>query len=338
MALLAGSAITSIAGGIWQFLNSDKANTVNQRELDAIKELYNKIQDPNFDTSSIMPEEIQVLQRYVPETVPYVQEIAPEQVKAASAGAMAGRQAQMQALNKYKMLMEQGYDPQTAIEMARAQRAAGAESAASRQSAMQEGARRGFGGGPSFYQAGADQQGMDRLALSQQQALADAANRRTQATGAYAGLGGQIRGEDVGIEQANVNAINAFNARNAQSRQNWMQGQADTRNKGQMYNIGEQQRISEANKANRYNARTRQQDMINQQQQMGFNNQMARINGMSGAANAQMNQNLATTAQKNRAIQGGTDIVNKGLMYAYENENDAKDKYKPAKPAKYEKG
>jgi hypothetical protein len=223
------------------------------------------------------------------------------------------------------MLMEQGYDPQTAIEMARAQRAASAESAGARQSAMQEGARRGFGGGPSFYQAGASQQGMDRLALSQQQALADAANRRTQATGAMANLGGQIRGEDVGIEQANVNAINAFNARNAQSRQNWMQGQADIRNKGQMYNIGEQQRISEANKANKYNARTRLQELKNQQGQQKFSNEMARLGGMSGTANAQMNQNLATTEQKNRAIQAGTDMINKGLMYAATPEEKKRD-------------
>jgi hypothetical protein len=284
-----------------------------------------KVQDPQFDASEIMPEEIQILQRYVPETVPYVQEIAPEQVKAASAGAMAGRQAQLQALNRYKMLMEQGYDPQTAIEMARAQRAASAESAGARQSAMQEASRRGFGGGPSFYQAGASQQGMDRLALSQQQALADAANRRTQATGAMANLGGQIRGEDVGIEQANVNAINAFNARNAQSRQNWMQGQADIRNKGQMYNIGEQQRISEANKANKYNARTRMQELKNQQGQQKFSNEMARLGGMSGTANAQMQQNLATTEQKNRAIQAGADMINKGLMYAATPEEKKKD-------------
>jgi hypothetical protein len=257
-----------------------------------------------------------MLQQYVPETVPYVQEIAPQQVQAASAGAVAGRQAQMQALSQYKRLMDQGYDPQTAIEMARAQRAMGAESAGARQSAQAEASRRGFGGGQNFYEAGASQQGMDRLAQAQQAALSDAANRRMQATGAYAGLGGQIRGEDVNIEQANVNAINAFNTRNAQSRQNWMQGQADTRNKGQMYNIGEQQRISELNKAQNYQGRTRNQDLRNQQQQQRFNNDISKLGGQGNIANMQMNQNLAKTEQQNRSIQAGTDMINKGLMYA----------------------
>lgn len=323
-ALLGGAALVGIGSGIWQYLNSAKAQRANQREIDALKDLYMKVQDPDFDASEIMPEQIQILQKYVPETIPYVQEVAPQQVQAASAGAMAGRQAQLSALTQYKRLMDQGYDLQTAIEMARAQRGMSAENAAARQTAQEQAARRGFGGGPSFYQAGTQQAGMDRLAQMQQQALADAANRRMQATGAYAGLGGQIRGEDVNLEQANVNAINAFNQRNAANRQNWMQGQADIRNKGQMYNIGEAQRVNEANIANRYSGRTRNQELRNQQAQQKFGNQMARLGGMSGLQQQQMQQNLANTEQRNRAIQAGTDIATKAGMYAYEPEDKMK--------------
>jgi hypothetical protein len=307
-----------------QWWNSKQAQEASADERQRMLDLINKIQNPQFDTRDITPEDLEVVRTYIPETAPYIEEIAPQQVKAASAGAMQGRQAQLDALGQYKRLMQQGFDPQTAMEMARSQRGASAEAASARQTAQAEAARRGFGGGPSFYQAGADQAAMDRLALSQQAGLADAANRRLQATGAMANLGGTIRGEDVSLEQANVNAINAFNQRQAARKQDWANLGASTRNQAQQYNIGEEQRISDANKRSAYDAAVRNQSNRNTTAQNQFSNAMSKATGQQPQS-AQIQQGYAQQAeQQNKSTQAITDLISKMAMEKYKNDQYTK--------------
>lgn len=319
--LVAMAAATVVSAGI-QWLNSKNAAEASAAERERMIGMLQKLQDPNFDVNDIMPEDLQVVRQYIPEATSFIEEIAPQQVKAASAGAVAGRQAQLDALGQYRRLMQQGYDPQTAMEMARAQRGMAAESASARQTAQAEAARRGFGGGPSFYQAGADQAGMDRLAQMQQQALADAAQRRLGATGQMAALGGQIRGEDVSLEQANVNAINAFNQRQAARKQDWALGQAGMRNEAQRFNIGEEQRIADANKRARYEAMQTNRGIRNTAAQNQFQNALSKISGQQPYS-AQAQQGYAQQAeQQNRSIQAMTDLASKLAMEKYKNDQD----------------
>lgn len=319
--LVAMAAATVVSAGI-QWLNSKNAAEASAAERERMIGMLQKLQDPNFDVNDIMPEDLQVVRQYIPEATSFIEEIAPQQVKAQAAGAVAGRQAQLDALGQYRRLMQQGYDPQTAMEMARAQRGMAAESASARQTAQAEAARRGFGGGPSFYQAGADQAGMDRLAQMQQQALADAAQRRLAATGQMAALGGQIRGEDVSLEQANVNAINAFNQRQAARKQDWALGQAGMRNAAQQYNIGEEQRIADANKQNAYNAAVANRNVRNTAAQNQFQNALSKISGQQPYS-AQAQQGYAQQAeQQNRSIQAITDLASKLAMEKYKSDQD----------------
>lgn len=322
IALIASAAV-SVGSAIWQWMNSDSALEASERERQEMRDLLAKVQSPQFDARMIMPEQIQVLQKYIPETIPYIQEIAPQVVKAASQGAVTGRQAQLESLGYMRKLMDQGYDVQTAVEMAKAQRAASAESASARATAQAEAARRGFGGGPSFYQAGADQAGMDRMAMAQQQALVDAAQRRMTGAQQAAAMGSQIRGEDVSLEQANVAAINAFNQRQAQAQRDWMQQQANIRNQGQLYNIGEGQRVHEKNLANTYEGLTRNQTLQNTLAQNTYQNALARVTGQMPVSQMGMDIANARAAQQNRAIQGGTDIIAKGAMEYYGQEAQA---------------
>jgi hypothetical protein len=318
-------AAATVASAAMQWWNSKQAQEASADERQRMLDLINKIQNPQFDTRDITPEDLEVVRTYIPETAPYIEEIAPQQVKAASAGAMQGRQAQLDALGQYKRLMQQGFDPQTAMEMARAQRGASAEAASARQTAQAEAARRGFGGGPSFYQAGADQAAMDRLALSQQAGLADAANRRLQATGAMANLGGTIRGEDVSLEQANVNAINAFNQRQAARKQDWANLGASTRNQAQQYNIGEMQRISDANKRAAYDAAVRNQSNRNTTAQNQFSNAMSKATGQQPQS-SQIQQGYAQQAeQQNKSTQAITDLISKMAMEKYKNDKYTKE-------------
>jgi hypothetical protein len=316
------AAAAQLASAGMQWLNSKDAQRASERERQRMAGTLNAIQDPNFDTRNLDPEALTLLQKYVPETTNYIEEVAPQTVKAQMAGAVAGRQAQMDALGKFRQLMTQGYDPQTAMEMARAQRGASAEAASARQTAQLESARRGFGGGPSFYQAGAGAQAQDRLAQAQQAALADAAQRRMQATGQYANLGGQIRGEDVNLERGNIDIINAYNQRMANSQRDWANRGADIRNAANLRNISEAQRIDEQNKANRYNAAVANQGRQNTTAQLQFTNSMSRATGQMpiaqwGEQNAQNN-----AAQQNAAWQAGSDLASKGVgVWAQQQQN-----------------
>lgn len=312
--IAAGSQLVS-AGMQW--LNSRSAQRASEEERRRIEGLLSAIQDPNFDKNDINPEDVALLQNYVPEVAPFVREVVPQQVLAKSQGAIEGRSAQLEALGQFRRLMEQGYDPQTAMEMARAQRAASAEAASARQTAGAEAARRGFGGGMSFLQAGAGQQAQDRLAMMQQQALADAANRRTQGAQLAAGLGGQIRGEDVALERGNIDIINAYNQRLAQNQQDWMNRGADIRNQASLRNISEAQRIDELNKANRYNAARANQSNRNTLAQQQFQNAMSRVTGQQGVSNMARDDAYARAAQGNAAWQAGSDLISKGAGIYY---------------------
>jgi hypothetical protein len=321
-------AAATAVSAYMQWKNSNDALKASQQEREAMQDLMNKIQDPNFDERTIAPEQIQVLQKYLPETVPYIAEVAPTMVKAASPGAMQGRQAQLDSLQYMQKMMQQGYDPQTAVEMARAQRAGAAESASARATAQAEAARRGFGGGPSFYQAGADQAGMDRMAMAQQAALADAAQRRMAAAGQASNLGGTIRGEDVSLEQANVNAINAFNQRQAAAQRDWQQQQANTRNQAQQFNIGEAQRVQEKNIQNAYDAARAGQQQYNTLAQQRYANAMGKVTGQMPMAQWAGQQATEQAAQQNKAIQSMTDLASKMAM----------EKYKADQNTGYQKG
>jgi hypothetical protein len=314
--LIVGMAAATVVSAGVQFLNSRQANQVSEYERERIAGLLNSIKDPNFDERNINPEDVALLQKFVPETAPYIKEIAPQTVQAISQGAVQGREAQLQSLGMFQKLMQQGYDPQTAMEMSRAQRGASAEAASARQTAQAEAARRGFGGGPSFYQAGAAQAGQDRMAQMQSQALADAAQRRMQAAGQAANLGGDIRSSDINLERGNIDIINAYNQRMAAGQQDWANQGANVRNAATLRNIGEEQRIDELNKDNRYNAAVANRANRNTTQQQIFSNNVAKVSGQ--AQNAQWGvqnaQDRATT--NNRAIQSGTDLLaNMGGMY-----------------------
>jgi hypothetical protein len=323
--LVAMAAASVISAGI-QWYNSRQAQNASESERERIADLLNSIKDPNFDERNINPEDVALLQKYVPETSPYIKEIAPQTVQALSQGAVQGRDAQMQSLGMFQKLMQQGYDPQTAMEMARAQRGASAEATSARNTAQAEANRRGFGGGPSFYQAGASQAGQDRMAQLQSQALADASQRRMQAAGQAANLGGDIRSSDINLERGNIDIINAYNQRMANSQQDWANQGANVRNAANLRNITEGQRIDELNKTNKYNAALGNQSRQNTLAQQKFNNNMGRVTGQTAQAQWATQNAQDNAATNNRAIQSATDLAaNMGGMY-YQNQQNQQNK------------
>lgn len=292
-ALIGGGA--SIASGILGYLESDKARGANKSEIARLQGLLDKTSLPEFDTSMITPEEYRVLEKYSPEIAPYVQEAAPETIKADSEGAMRGREAQMRALDRLTALGQTGEDTQSKILQDRALAAAAAQNQGQQEAIKQSQARRGMSGsGMELVQSLLAQQEGNRAAQSaSQQAALDAYNRRLQSMIDSAALGEDIRNSDVNLETRNADIINDYNQRQAQRRQAYENAAADTRNKAQASNLDLAQEIAMKNIDARNAARTRKQDMDNDAAAKIFDAEMAKYGSQSGISQ----QKIGSTTQ-----------------------------------------
>jgi hypothetical protein len=206
------------------------------------------------------------------------------------------------------------------MQQAQAARQAQAEASSARQSATMEGQRRGFGYSP-LMQAGAGQDAMQRMALSGQQAAADAYGRRAGAAGQAAALGGQMFGQDTDIESQNVNIANAFNQRIAQNAQNIAQANTGELNNANKMNLGEAQRVADANKIARYGAQVQNQNLRNTTAQNQYNNATGKVAIYSGQADAAQKAATDQAKQSNETLQALTDLAAKGGMY-YDSRNN----------------
>lgn len=322
-ALVIGGA-ASLGSGLFQWLNSREAQKATEKERQRMQELLDKVQDPQFDTRDINPEEIRVLQQYSPQIAAFVPEKSPELVKAMSEGAQKGRQAQTDSLAKFQELAQTGVDPILALQQARAQRQAQSQAQSAQRSIDELNQRRGvnLGSGVGLAsQMQAIQNAQLQQALSGEQANADAYQRQVLNLQNAAQLGGQIRNEDVDLEARNLGAINDYNRRMASMQNDYNRYRADTANQAQMTNIDRNQRAYEANINNRYNAARDNRQNQNTIAQQQYGNRLDKLGLQMGISNQRAQDYQNRAAINNRAIQGVSDAVNTGAM-AYGQSND----------------
>lgn len=308
--VLAAAGIAALGGGILQYLNSEAARKASAAEIQRVEALYNKIQQPNFDVKDFSPEDFKVVQQYAPEHARFVQEAAPTTVKADTQGAVAGREAQMSALNRLRQVGA-GQDPfqQAAIEQAQRQSAQSAE--AQRQSILQGYQRRGLGGSglELASQLGATSNEMDRGATAGLQGGMAQYQQGLQAVRDSANLGGQIRGEDVSLEGQNAGIINQFNQRNAANQQQYANQQADTNNSAQRQNIAQAQNTANENVSQHNAAALGNQQRRNQYADTTYQNALGMARSQAGLSNDRRNNIIGNAADKNQAIQGVTNVA-----------------------------
>lgn len=316
LALLGSGAISAVSG-IAQYLQSKGATNANQSDLNQLKDLASKIQQPNFNVASIPPAQLKVLQQYSPSIAQYVPQKSPELVKAMSAGAQAGRGAQNAALDTYSRTASTGSDAlndaaqQKALHQAEAN--TGSAIATTNQRLQQQGMGTGSGLGyaSQIAQASGSQ---DALANAGQQNASDQYNRRMLATQNQASLGGQIRNEDVSQEQANANTLNDFNRNVASMGNQYNQYAAGVQNQGQQYNLQNNQDVYNQNKTNEYTNNVANRNYGNTQAQQTYGNSINKLNTQFGLTNMQNTQNTQASQNNNRAIQGLGDAANTGVM------------------------
>lgn len=256
----------AVAGAAAQWVNSSNADKASKAEREKMQDVIDKMQAPDFDPSNFTSEEYSIAAKYVPQLANYIEEQAPQTVKATAAGE-AGREAQLSALGRLKNMSEQGEDLQSQVLRQRALGDAAAQNQAQQATIQQRAAQRGLGGsGLEFMQSMIGQQGSNQTATrSAQDAAMMAYQNRLQAMKDSANLGGDIRNSDISEQARNAGIINDYNQRKTADANRYQQYLADANNEAQRYNIGNQQRVADANTGIRNSDRQRAQsraDMI----------------------------------------------------------------------------
>lgn len=311
--LIIGAAITAAVSAIAQWLNSKEAQKATTAERARVQQIFDKISQPNFDTTDFVPEDYKVIGKYVPSVAPFIAEVAPQTVKADSADARLGRDTQKEALQRLIETSRAGGmgDALLQSQFGQANLAAAQAQQSQRQNLDAQMQRRGqMGSGLQYAMqlAGGANPQMQAARSGEQQA-AEAYRAKLQALTGAANLGGQIRGEDVALETGNAAIINAFNQRMADSMRANALNQQDTQNVAQRYNLDRGQRTSDMNVGQRNAAWMRNQDNRNRLTQQGFDNQMAVARGQAGLSGERVSDILGNAQQSNQTLQSFSDLA-----------------------------
>ncbi len=264
-------------GVIGSAINQEITRREVKKERKKLDDLLNKIKLPDFDFSKIMPEDYKVLEKYEPEIADFVVEKNPQLILA-SKDADFGRDAQLEALGKYRNLSKTGEDAQSRLLTDSALRDASIQDQGQRASIQDDMARRGMSGSglDLASQLMAQQGSSQRGTLAAQQAALSAYNTRLDALRNSADLGGQVRAEDLDLAAKNAAISNDYNQRYATNQNAYNQYASGTKNDAQLKNIAAAQAAADQNTGQRNDANKSYQDMVNSLKQQQFGNQMSK--------------------------------------------------------------
>ncbi len=359
--VIAGAIVgAQVVSGIMQYYQSEKAAGANKKRLAEIEAMFNKIVPPEYDISifddprvaqeipvpdldfsAITPKDYASVGQHIPEVADYIQETNPKLVEATES-AKTGRQAQLDALTRYKQIASGGFDPMLHQRMQEASEKAQADAQSRQQSIMQDAARRGIAGSglemASQMQSGSD--AMRTSAMQSQLAAAEAYKNQLMALDKSANLGGDIRDSEMGEEARNAEIINSFNQRTRRDSQSWADQRAAVANAANLRNLDVNQRIADANVKQGNDAAWRNADRWNAGQQQNFQNRRTNRDDLldiaaqkrgvqsqtfadkmniarskAGIGEAMIAQNNRRAQDTNQQIRGVGDAVSAGAMY-----------------------
>lgn len=307
----------AVVGGIAQFINSKNANDANKAEIDQLKDIASKIQQPGFDPQTLTPQDYQVIGKYVPQVAPHVAELNPTVIQKSPTMA-AGQDAQRSALQQLQQVAQSPTNPELGGMTRQALDDANASAQSREASLMDQYQRQGMlnSGTQLAGQLSASEGAMGRAADLGNQAAMDAYRQRLSALQGSASLGGQMVNQDAGIQAQNAGIINAFNQRAANSANQYNQYATGTQNQGQLYNLGNQQATANLNTQTANQTAQQQQQRQDQLKQMGYQDQLGQFGVQSGLGQMQMGQTRGGAQDVNSAIQGITNGAIAGGMYA----------------------
>lgn len=223
---------------------------------------------PDETWEDINPQLLSAAAKYSPDIAAFVQEKAPELIQEAQS--TTEKQVQRAALQKYSAMAESGRDVISEAQREQALFEADARSKQRQQALMDRMRQQGLLGSGAGLQAqlASEQATAQEARQAALQGVQEAEMRRRQALGQAASLAGQIRGQNLQVESANVNTMNSYNSRLANARNLYNQYAANQRNQAQMinqqrereteqYNLGLQNQYAMYNRQQREAARER---------------------------------------------------------------------------------
>jgi len=322
-----------IAGGIalgsaiMQYMNSQEGRELAADERAKLEALLAKVQDPQFDASDLNPEDYRVVQQYVPQGAPFIEEVAPQLTKAQSEGAKAGREAQMNALERLSQLSTSDRDPLMDLQASQALQKAGVANQGRVGAITESFARRGQGGGPQemLAQMLGSQQSNEMANQSMTNLAVEAQRRKLQALADSAQLGGQIRGEDVALESRNNDILNQFNQRFAARRQGWEDARADMLNDAQRANIDRAQGVADRNVSTRNQFAVDNRNRYNDVEGKKWGVSMDRLGRQSNLGGMARDDIAANTNAQNQAVSGASGAAISSLDRYYGNKKKPQD-------------
>lgn len=357
---LAVGAGAQVVSGLMQYYQAEKARGATKRRLDEIERMFNQIVPPEYDLKvfdnpelandipapainleAITPELYEQVGQFVPEIAEFVQEANPQLVQATEA-ARTGRQAQLEALEKYRQIASGGFDPELAQKLSMASQQSNIDAQSRADSILQDAQRRGqFGSGmmvASQQRAASD--AMTRAALESQLAAAESYRNQLGALGQSANLGADIRQSEMSDEARNVGIINDFNERTSRNFQNYLTNRADTLNRAKVMELERARSVADANTRMQNEAAIRNRNMQNEgakmrydvaRQQRGdkldiidrkntlrqrmYDNAMADAAAKAGVQYNRVNEIQQNARDRNQMISGLGNAASAGAMY-----------------------
>ena len=327
-----GSLLQTAANDDTEKALKDAANNQNaaaQQELKMRQGILDKIStewtNPQFDTSKFTPQEIKYMGDYMPQVSKFIQEQRPELITGLSSQLEKGYQqqalAQMAQEAQGKPVQVQDTIKQK-MQLASMQAAQADQS--QKRSMLQDMANRGMLG--SGQEASlmmnsnqGQQQNLYQNALQagitgaqEQQSAQERENaRRQSAIQSLGSMASGARQQELGIESANVSAINAFNQRASSRLQQHLDNQADIQNQAALRNLNtkqevESQNVAATNTAGMFNMN--RSDKIAQALTDAKNRKLeAQAGAMGSIAGAQSQQ--GTTAYNQAAQAAGANSI-----------------------------
>lgn len=303
-ALILGPQLIS---GFMQYQQGESARDYAAQKERELQEALNRIGIPEARPEYFTPEVYQYLKDYKPEVAKYVEEQRPQLVQMAAPAAQRARETEQMVLQDLLGRAREGTDVLAEIQRARGMRQAAGTMASQAATLQQQLQRQGQQGGLAAYGAALQQQqgAGQQAALAGEQAALAGMQERGRALGEAGTLAGRQMGREMDIEQANVNAINAFNQRLASSQQAQANLAAQIRNQAELENIRGRQRIGEKNVESQAAARDRQMQFAQQQ----YQNQLAKYGRGADLAKMGTERAYGQAQDINRMIQGVGDVA-----------------------------
>lgn len=269
----------------------------------AAVQVFKKLQEPDFDMSSLTPAELQLVGQYFPEeSAAIIEQKQAQQV----ADTPEMRQAQLEALAGWGQVAQEGLPLVDRLRAEELYRGMGNEAQANDQAILEDLAARGrLSGGMALQgRLQGSQAAMENARASGSDLAMQAQQARLQGLAQYGNMAGAIRSQDIGLRTTNADAVNRFNEWVSQLKTQVGMQNAQARQAARDRNVSERQRIADYNATNAQDVQQFNLENQNRLRQLTFEDQLAKAQGLSGAYMGYGRAKDAETAGRQSQILG----------------------------------